>query len=204
MLFSFDIKRTDIDASASSTAGVYSGFWIYYYYYGSDGTTMYIAGRGFYMRTDDANFVATDSDWVHVTYGVYNFSSYNPISVAYAYIGTAAQKGCTGTVEFRNFKIETSTTWTDWSAAPEDIYGLSNRMSSAESRITQNANSIALKVSTSTYNTEKVYRSSTAPTTLYTNIGDTLYIVESVQSTEATETVRSKLKRLILNNAANS
>jgi len=37
-----------------------------------------------------------------------------------------------------------------------------------------------------------------------THIGDTLYIVESVQSTEATETVRSKLKRLILNNAANS
>ena len=170
MLFSFDIKRTDIDASASSTAGVYSGFWIYYYYYGSDGTTMYIAGRGFYMRTDDANFVATDSDWVHMTYGVYNFSSYNPISVAYAYIGTAAQNGCTGTVEFRNFKIETSNTWTDWSAAPEDIYGLSSRMTNAESRITQNANSIALKVSTSTYNTEKVYRSSTAPTTLYTNM----------------------------------
>lgn len=29
MLFSFDIKRTNIDASAASTAGVYSGFWIY-------------------------------------------------------------------------------------------------------------------------------------------------------------------------------
>lgn len=40
----------------------------------------------------------------------------------------------------------------------------------AESRITQNANNIALKVSTSTYNTEKVYRGSTAPTTLYTNM----------------------------------
>lgn len=45
-----------------------------------------------------------------------------------------------------------------------------SRMVNAESRITQNANNIALKVSTSTYNTEKVYRGSTAPTTLYTNM----------------------------------
>jgi len=37
-----------------------------------------------------------------------------------------------------------------------------------------------------------------------THIGDTLYIVESVQSTVATETVRNKLKRLILNNAESS
>jgi len=37
-----------------------------------------------------------------------------------------------------------------------------------------------------------------------THIGDTLYIVESVQSVVATETVRNKLKRLILSNAANS
>ena len=170
MLFSFDVKRTNVDATAAATAGVYSGFWIYYNYYGDDGTTVYTSGRGFYMRTTDANFAATDSDWVRVTYGVYNFSSYNPISVAYAYIGTASQKGCTGTVEFRNFKVEVSDTWTDWSAAPEDIYGLSSRMSNAESRITQNASSIALKVSTSTYNAEKVYRGATAPTTLYTNM----------------------------------
>ena len=43
-------------------------------------------------------------------------------------------------------------------------------MSNAESRITQNASSIALKVSTSTYNSEKVYRGATAPPTLYTNM----------------------------------
>ena len=170
MLFSFDIKRTNVDASAASSAGVYSGFWIYYNYYGTDGTTVTTTGRGFYMRTSDANFVATDSDWVHMTYGVYNFSGYNPISVAYAYIGTASQKGCKGTVEFRNFKIETSDTWTNWSAAPEDIYGLSSRMSTAESRITQNANSIALKVSTTTYNAEKVYRSTSEPTSKTTNM----------------------------------
>ena len=47
---------------------------------------------------------------------------------------------------------------------------MARRMTDAESRITQNANSIALKVSTSLYNTEKVYRSNTAPTTLYTNM----------------------------------
>ena len=47
---------------------------------------------------------------------------------------------------------------------------MSTRMANAESRITQNANNIALKVSTVTYNAEKIYRSSTAPTTLYTNM----------------------------------
>ena len=105
--FSFDIKRTNVDASAAATAGVYSGFWIYYNLYGADGTTVSTTGRGFYMRTSDANFAATDSDWVHMTYGVYNFSGYNPISVAYAYIGTIAQKGCTGRVpqlQGRNIK----------------------------------------------------------------------------------------------------
>ena len=170
MLFSFDIKRTNIDASAAATAGVYSGFWVYYYYYGDDGTTVYSAGRGFYMRTTDANFAATDSDWVRVTYGVYNFSSYNPINVAYAYIGTSSQAGCTGTVEFRNFKVEVSSTWTDWSAAPEDIYGLASRMSTAESRITQNANNISLKVSTTTFNAGNIYRGTSAPTTIYSNM----------------------------------
>ena len=68
------------------------------------------------------------------------------ISVAYAYIGAASQKGCNPVQsDFRNSKVETSETWTDWSAAPEDIYSLSSRMNNAESRITQNASSIALK-----------------------------------------------------------
>ena len=102
-------------------------------------------------------------------YGPLNLSSYNPITIAYFALGTASANGTTGTVRFRNVKLEVLDSWTDWSAAPEDIYGLAGRMDSAESRITQNANNIALKVSTSLYNTEKVYRSSTAPTTLYTN-----------------------------------
>lgn len=56
--------------------------------------------------------MATDDDWVCLTYGVYNFSSYSPGDVSYAYIGTASQKGCQGTVQFRNFKIEVMNTWT--------------------------------------------------------------------------------------------
>ena len=36
----------------------------------------------------------------------------------------------------------------------------------------------------------------------HSQIDSTLYIVESVQSSSATETVCNKLKRLILNNAA--
>jgi len=44
---------------------------------------------------------------------------------------------------------------------------------------------------------------STCPSkrTTQTHIGDTLYIVEAVESEAASETVRNKLKRLILNNA---
>ncbi|MDO5300818.1 MAG: hypothetical protein Q4F18_15420, partial [Clostridia bacterium] len=168
---SFDIKRTDIDASAASTANVYSGIWVYYRYYGGDdGTTLYVAGRGWYLRTTDTSFVATDDDWVRLRYGPLNLTTYNPVSIAYFTLGTAGANGATGTVQFRNVKLEVLSTWTPWSAAPEDLYGLVKRMTNAESNITQNANNIALKVSTATYNTEKVYRGSTAPTTLYTNM----------------------------------
>lgn len=134
MLFSFDIKRT---------VGIDACFFNFWRMVVSGFTTQHmpptarrsILRAGFYLRTTDANFVATDSDWVRLNFGVYNFSSYNPVSVAYAYLGTAAQAGCKGTVEFRNVKIECSNTWMPWCAAPEDIYGLSNRMTSAESRI---------------------------------------------------------------------
>ena len=52
MLFSFDIKRTNVDASAASTAGVYSGFWIYYNLYAADGTT---------VSTTDAAFICAQA-----------------------------------------------------------------------------------------------------------------------------------------------
>jgi len=165
---SFDIKRTNVDASATASGNIYSGIWVYYRYY--NGSTLTTTGLGYYLRTTDATFHATDDDWVHIRYSPLNLTSYNPVSLAYFSLGTGNASGVTGTVEFRNVKLEVSDAWTDWSAAPEDIYGLANRMGSAESRITQNSSNIALKVSTSTYNTEKVYRSTTAPTTLYTNM----------------------------------
>ena len=57
---SFDIKRTDIDAASASTAGVYCGIWVYYRYYGgTDGTTLYTTGRGYYLRTTDSCLLYT-------------------------------------------------------------------------------------------------------------------------------------------------
>ncbi len=167
---SFEIKRTGIDASTSSTAGVYFGVWVYYKYYGTDGTTINTTGRGYYLRSTDSDFVATDSDWVRVTKGPMSLTSYNPIGIAYISLGTGNAAGCTGSLQIRNVKCEVGDSFTDWSAAPEDLNDLPGRMTSAESSITQNANNIALKVSTSTYNIEKVYRGSTAPTTKYTNM----------------------------------
>ena len=166
---SFDLKRTDVDTSAASVANVYTGIWVYYRYVDANGNTV-ITGRGWYLRSTDASFVATDEDWVRMRYGPLNLSSFNPTGIAYVSIGTGGANGTTGTVQFRNLKVEVLDSWTDWSAAPEDLYGMSTRMANAETRITQNANNIALKVSTVTYNAEKVYRSSTAPTTLYTNM----------------------------------
>lgn len=167
---SFDIKRDSIDATSASTAGVYFGIWVYYRYYASDGTTISASGRGYYLRTTDTDFVATDDDWVRVTKGPMNITSYSPIGIAYVSIGTAAAAGCTGTVQIRNVKCEVGDSFTDWSAAPEDLNDLPNRMTTAESTISQQSSQIALKVSTSTYNAEKVYRGATAPTTLYTNM----------------------------------
>ena len=167
---SFDIKRTNVNTSASSTANVYTGIWVYYRYLDTDGITVKTTGRGWYLRSTDANFVATDGDWVRMQYGPLNLTSFHPTSIAYFTLGTGGSNGVTGTVQFRNIKLEVLDRWTAWSAAPEDLYGMVSRMVNAESRITQNANNIALKVSTSTYNTEKVYRGSTAPTTLYTNM----------------------------------
>lgn len=167
---SFDIKRSSIDAASASTAGVYFGIWVYYKYLASDGTTVSTTGRGYYFRTMDTDFAATDDDWVRLTKGPMNLTTYNPIGIAYVALGTSASLGSTGSLQIRNVKCEVGDSFTDWSAAPEDLNDLPGRMSTAESSITQNANNIALKVSTSTYNTEKVYRGSTAPTTLYTNM----------------------------------
>ena len=170
LLISFDIKRTNVDASATSSGNIYGGIWVYYKYIGSDGSTVYTTGRGWYLRSTDSSFSATDDDWVRMKYGPLNLSSFSPIGLAYFSLGTGSANGTTGTVQYRNVKLEVLDTWTDWSVAPEDIYGLANRMTNAESNISQNANNIAMRVTTSTYNTEKVYRGSSAPSTLYTNM----------------------------------
>ena len=170
ILISFDIKRTNVDASATSSGNIYGGIWVYYKYIGSDGSTVYTTGRGWFLRSTDSSFSATDDDWVRMRYGPLNLSSYSPIGLAYFSLGTGSANGTTGTVQYRNVKLEVLDTWTDWSVAPEDIYGLANRMTNAESNISQNANNIAMRVTTSTYNTEKVYRGSSAPSTLYTNM----------------------------------
>ena len=166
---SFDIKRSSVEAASASTAGVYCGIWIYYKYYNSSGGIS-VTGRGYYLRTSDTDFASTDSDWVHVKKGPLSLTAYNPIGIAYVLLGTSNAVGSTGSLQFRNVKCEVGDSFTDWSAAPEDLNDLPDRMTTAESNIQQNANNIALKVSTSTYNTEKVYRGSTAPTTKYTNM----------------------------------
>lgn len=70
-------------------------------------------------------------------------------------------QNCKGLVRLRNPQVECGNRITDYRPAPEDI---EYRMDSAESSITQHANQIALKVNTSTYNAEKVYRGASAPT----------------------------------------
>ena len=165
---SLDIQRQDVDASQAATPGIYSGLWVYYRFL--DAGVQKTSGLGWYLRTTDAGFQATDEDWVRLRYGPLNLSSYSPVEIAYFALGTTSANGTTGTVRFRNVKLEVLDAWTDWSAAPEDIYGLAGRMTDAESRITQNANSISLKVNTSTYDFEKVYRSHTAPTEQYVDM----------------------------------
>ena len=165
---SLDIQRQDVDASQAATPGIYSGLWVYYRFL--DAGVQKTSGLGWYLRTTDAGFQATDEDWVRLRYGPLNLSSYSPVEIAYFALGTTSANGTTGTVRFRNIKLEVMSNWTDWSAAPEDIYGLAGRMTDAESRITQNANNISLKVNTSTYDFEKVHRSRTAPTEQYVDM----------------------------------
>ena len=161
--FAFDIKRTNVDASTASTPGTYFGLWVYYRYYADDGVTINTAGRGVYLYTSDADFHATDSDWVRLQKGAYNFSQYKPIEVAYFMLGTSAARGMTGTVQIRNIKLEVGDSYTAWSAAPEDLNNLPTRMTTAESSIAQHSNQLALTVSSSTYEAEKITQSPNMP-----------------------------------------
>lgn len=159
---SFDIKRTDL---VPASTGIYSGVWIYYRYYAADGVTVSTTGRGWYLRSTDSDYATTDDDWLRITKGPINIATYDPIEIAYFAYGTGSAVGTTGTVQFRNVKLEVGSRFTAWSPAPEDLSNIPSRMTTAESSIIQQSNQIALKVSSSTYNMEKVYRSTTAPST---------------------------------------
>lgn len=131
---------------------------------------MQTTGLGYYLRTSDSDFVASDGGWVRITKGPFSLATYNPVALTSFVIGTAAADGTTGTVEFRNVKVEVGDSFTTWCAAPEDLHDLQTRMSTAESTITQHSSQIALKVNQATYDSEKVYRGTSAPTTLYINM----------------------------------
>lgn len=69
-------------------------------------------------------------------------------------------QGCTGIVQLRSFQVELGNRETDYRPAPED---LETRVTTAESRITQQANQIGMCVTETVYNREKVYQGVTAP-----------------------------------------
>lgn len=167
---SFDIKRTNVDAASATTAGVYCGVWIYYTYLDTSSNTYKTTGRGYYLRTTDSDFSATDSDWTRVYKGPMDLTSFAPTAIAYVSLGTGHAVGSTGKVEIRNVKLEVGDAFSDWTPAPEDMDSLVDRMATAESNITQNANNISLKVSTTTFNAGNIYRGTSAPTTIYSNM----------------------------------
>ena len=115
-----------------------------------------------------AKSTAVTTEW-HRYSQVYTFSAntYTQFTIRSNASVTGGGGSSTASVMLRNIKLEVGNKATDWTAAPEEM---ETRMASAESSITQNAANIALKVSTSTYNTEKVYRSTSAPSSKSTNM----------------------------------
>ena len=86
---------------------------------------------------------ATSSEWTRIDLATeIPAENYSTINITIGGQGS-------GTFEFCLPKLEQGTIATDWTPAPEDI---EERVSSAESAIIQNADNIALKVSTTDYN----------------------------------------------------
>ena len=48
-------------------------------------------------------------------YGPLSLTSFHPTSIAYFTLGTGSSNGVTGTVQFRNIKLEVLDRWTAWS-----------------------------------------------------------------------------------------
>lgn len=78
--------------------------------------------------------------WCKFTYGDYAWTGLQPNIYA---------RDFTGTVYFKNIKVEIGNIVTEWTPAPEDI---DSELTTMQSSITQNANNIALKVSQTDYN----------------------------------------------------
>ena len=158
LYISFDIKRTNVVATADN---IYSGVWINYSYWGENWDTV-TSNWGWYLRDTDSDFQATDSDWVHIKKGPMDLDKRNALSLIYLVFGGEAADGTTGKIELRNPKVEVAG-FSDWTRAPEDLADMPERLSSAESKIEQHSDEISLKVSQTTYDSEKIYRSATAP-----------------------------------------
>nr|DAR65572.1 MAG TPA: hypothetical protein [Caudoviricetes sp.] len=158
LYISFDIKRTNVVATANN---IYSGVWINYSYWGENWDTV-TSNWGWYLRDTDSDFQATDNDWVHIKKGPMDLDKRNALSLIYLVFGGEAADGTTGKIELRNPKVEVAG-FSDWTRAPEDLADMPERLSSAESKIEQHSDEISLKVSQTTYDSEKIYRSATAP-----------------------------------------
>lgn len=142
------------------------------YYLSSDYTSLGIAGKDVTVSFD---VIATTSSgtvtvqWNNTPWGT--FSAFTPSTTSKHIVITKTQPSSgsatgiqlrldnlTGDVNVSNFKMEFGNKATTWTPAPEDIDSeigsLTTRVSTAESSITQQANQIASKVSTTTYNAD--------------------------------------------------
>lgn len=145
MLISFDIKRTGIETTGTSySQSIYAGIFVYYKNSGST------SGSGYRMRSTDASFIKTDSDWVRIKFGPFSLKEYNPTSIEYVAFELA--NTFTGLVAIRNVKIEVSESWTSWRPSNADLSSLTDRVSSAEQKITADA-IVSTVTSSQTYKT---------------------------------------------------
>lgn len=163
---SFSIKRSNI-----KTDGVYFAVWLNYRYRDSGGQTK-SSGTGYRFRTTDGSsnilpFAETDSDWVQVKVAMNLLSTADVTALSrISFSMSEVLASMTGTVEVKNLKLEISGTYTNWTAAPEDIGPLATRMTEAEQKITADAivstvrssteysNDLGNKVSTSDFNSK--------------------------------------------------
>jgi hypothetical protein len=89
--------------------------------------------RGYYWQAPSANM-----DWTRVTLGEMVLTSFDPTSLDYLYLGCYDTLAGSN-IWVKNIKLESGSEWTPWSAAYEDAAMLSERMNSAELKISDDA-----------------------------------------------------------------